>query len=66
MRYIDVLSISTDHVSQIVSLPFHHRDPFDRMIVAQALIEDVPIISKDAILDSYGVQREWRVRSTSH
>jgi PIN domain nuclease of toxin-antitoxin system len=37
----------------------HHRDPFDRLLVAQALVEQVPIISSDAALDRYGVQRLW-------
>jgi PIN domain nuclease of toxin-antitoxin system len=40
-------------------LPFHHRDPFDRLLVAQALVEGIPIVSKDAALDAYGITRLW-------
>jgi PIN domain nuclease of toxin-antitoxin system len=40
-------------------LPFHHRDPFDRLLAAQALELGVPLISRDAIFDRYGVQRIW-------
>ncbi len=40
-------------------MPFHHRDPFDRLIVAQAEIEQIPIVSVDTILDAYGIQRLW-------
>lgn len=42
------------------SFPFHHRDPFDRLIVAQALERSAPIISHDEALDSYGITRVWR------
>ena len=41
------------------SLPLHHRDPFDRLLIAQASELRIPIISNDAILDLYGVQRIW-------
>jgi PIN domain nuclease of toxin-antitoxin system len=40
-------------------LPFHHRDPFDRLLAAQSLELGVPLISRDAIFDLYGVQRIW-------
>ena len=40
-------------------LPFHHRDPFDRLLVAQALELGIPIISHDRVFDLYGVQRIW-------
>jgi PIN domain nuclease of toxin-antitoxin system len=40
-------------------LPFHHRDPFDRLLAAQSLEMNVPLVSKDAIFDRYGVQRIW-------
>ena len=41
-------------------LPFHHRDPFDRLLVAQAIARAAPIISHDAALDPYGIVRLWR------
>ncbi len=56
---IEILNITINHLTKICSLPFHHRDPFDRIIVAQALVEELPIISKDNILDDYGIKREW-------
>jgi PIN domain nuclease of toxin-antitoxin system len=40
-------------------LPFHHRDPFDRLLVAQCLVEAIPIVSTDSIFDRYGVNRFW-------
>ena len=43
----------------VVDLPFHHRDPFDRMLIAQALYEAIPMVSADAQLDAYGVARIW-------
>jgi PIN domain nuclease of toxin-antitoxin system len=56
---IGTLGISPDHLSELVRLPLHHRDPFDRLIVAQALSEGVPVISVDPAFDPYGVQRIW-------
>jgi len=43
----------------VSTLPFHHRDPFDRLIIAQSLIEDLPIVSIDTQFDEYGVKRIW-------
>jgi PIN domain nuclease of toxin-antitoxin system len=40
-------------------LPFQHKDPFDRILAAQSLVEKIPIISIDAVFDKYGVQRLW-------
>lgn len=56
---IRLLDVQVRHVREILTLPHHHRDPFDRMIVAQARVENIPIISVDMVLDSYGVQRIW-------
>lgn len=56
---IEILGITVDHLRAVCDLPFHHRDPFDRLIIAQAVVEQMPIISVDTILDSYGVKREW-------
>ena len=53
------LRIETAHLVRVARLPFHHRDPFDRLIAAQALAEDVAIVSADASFDSYGVRRIW-------
>lgn len=54
-----VLPITLDHVERQTQLDFHHRDPFDRLLIAQALVEDIPIISSDAQFDAYGVKRIW-------
>lgn len=56
---IQLLEINLAHIAQIAKLPFHHRDPFDRMLVAQCLVEKIPIISVDSNLDKYGIQRIW-------
>jgi PIN domain nuclease of toxin-antitoxin system len=55
----EVLPITIAHAARVTTLPFHHRDPFDRLLAAQALAEEIPIISNDAILDAYSVQRRW-------
>ena len=56
---IEILGITIDQLKDVCNLPFHHRDPFDRLIIAQAQIEKLPIISVDTIFDAYGVKREW-------
>ena len=56
---IDLLNIKVDHLSMLTTLPFHHRDPFDRLIVAQAIVEKLPVISLDGAFDAYGVTRHW-------
>ncbi len=47
------------HTAALTTLPFHHKDPFDRLLIAQALVEGIPIISGDPVLDSYPIQRLW-------
>lgn len=54
---VQLLQITIPHLLTVRSLPHHHRDPFDRLLIAQALTEDVPIISNEAVFDDYGVQR---------
>jgi PIN domain nuclease of toxin-antitoxin system len=54
-----LLSITTAHALRAGRLSGDHRDPFDRMIAAQALAEDIPILSADAKLDSFGITRIW-------
>ncbi len=55
-----VLPILPIHTAALIKLPFHHRDPFDRLLAAQALAEDIPLVSTDAIFDQYGVNRLWK------
>ena len=53
------LPIEIRHVARAGGLPFHHRDPFDRVIAAQALVEKLAIVSADPIFEKYGVKRVW-------
>jgi PIN domain nuclease of toxin-antitoxin system len=55
----EVLPIKPRHVAPLTSLPFHHRDPFDRLIIAQALVEELAIVSADTLFDAYPIQRLW-------
>ncbi len=50
-----LLSITLAHVDRVGSLPFHHRDPFDRMIIAQAIEEELTIVTRDRHFPAYGV-----------
>jgi PIN domain nuclease of toxin-antitoxin system len=52
---IEILQIQTSHLSILRNLPLHHRDPFDRMIIAQAKSEKMTLISADGMFDQYGV-----------
>jgi PIN domain nuclease of toxin-antitoxin system len=53
------LPIEPKHTALLTTLPFHHRDPCDRLLVAQALVEQVPVLSADPALDAYGITRLW-------
>jgi PIN domain nuclease of toxin-antitoxin system len=53
------LSISLEHAQRAGGLPGAHRDPFDRMLIAQAQAEDLPLVSNERLFDSYGVRRIW-------
>jgi PIN domain nuclease of toxin-antitoxin system len=56
---VDVLDIRTEHVARVVHLPFHHRDPFDRLLIAQAKVEGMPIVGADDAFDAYTITRMW-------
>jgi PIN domain nuclease of toxin-antitoxin system len=56
---IDWLPIQPSHLAHLTDLPFHHKDPFDRLLAAQALAESLVIASRDVSLDAYQVQRTW-------
>jgi PIN domain nuclease of toxin-antitoxin system len=56
---LHMLPISLAHTDKLTQLPHHHRDPFDRLIIAQALVEQIPIVSGDPVFDQYGIQRVW-------
>ncbi len=54
-----VLPIEPHHAARLISLAHHHRDPFDRLLIAQAMCENVPIVSADAAFDAYPIRRIW-------
>src|SRR5258707_15776650 len=56
---IDLLGITLSHTSVITTLPFHHRDPFDRLLIAQAMTDQMEIVSGDGAFDDYSVTRLW-------
>ncbi len=55
----DVLVITPEHALRAGALPRHHRDPFDRMLIAQAQLEHLPIVTSDALFASYEVEIVW-------
>jgi PIN domain nuclease of toxin-antitoxin system len=56
----DVLPIELAHATFVETLPPHHKDPFDRLLIAQLLIERFDVISADQVFDQYGVTRLWK------
>ena len=56
---ITLLPISLDHLDRIERMPFHHKDPFDRLLVAQSDVENYPLVSLDVVLDQYAISRIW-------
>jgi PIN domain nuclease of toxin-antitoxin system len=56
---VTILPVTVEYADVQAMLPNHHRDPFDRLVVAQAQVENVPVVSNDAIFDQYGVSRLW-------
>jgi PIN domain nuclease of toxin-antitoxin system len=54
-----ILPVTVEYAAKQAELPSHHRDPFDRLLIAQALVEDVPVISADSSFEQYGVTRIW-------
>ncbi|MEZ4862655.1 MAG: type II toxin-antitoxin system VapC family toxin [Caldilineaceae bacterium] len=56
---IEILPITLEHLAIVANLPLHHRDPFDRLLIAQAIAESLPIVSKDSIFPQYGINLIW-------
>ena len=56
---IGILNATIDHTAAVAVLPFHHRDPFDRLLAVQAKIEDMIFISADPAFDAYNLKRVW-------
>lgn len=59
LNRIELLNIDLDHIDVIASLHLHHRDPFDRLLIAQAMVEQIPILSADSVFDAYPIRRLW-------
>lgn len=55
----DILHISQEHIYYTQQLPMYHKDPFDRLLLAQTIVEKIDIVSSDEIFDLYGVKRIW-------
>ena len=58
MKFLPLM-ITHAHSLQVAQLPFHHKDPFDRLLIAQALVEEIPIITPDSHFKKYGVEVIW-------
>ena len=56
---VTLLPLRLEHALEVEKLPFHHRDPFDRLLAAQALVERLAILGADAAFDAYCVRRVW-------
>ncbi|MFN6516247.1 MAG: type II toxin-antitoxin system VapC family toxin [Nostoc sp. CreGUA01] len=56
---MDLLMIEIAHLAVVATLPLHHRDPFDRLLIARAMVEKIPVISADVAFDAYGIERLW-------
>jgi PIN domain nuclease of toxin-antitoxin system len=59
LNEIELLQIELKHLTPLTSLPLHHRDPFDRLLISQSLVEELTILSADKIFDRYAVKRSW-------
>lgn len=55
----ELLLVKVEHTSVVTTLPFHHRDPFDRLLIAQAIEEKMTVVSADGGFDDYGITRLW-------
>ena len=55
LNQMELLPIAVSHLQVVSTLPFHHKDPFDRLIIAQALVEKVGLVSVDKVFEAYGV-----------
>ncbi|HEV7350768.1 type II toxin-antitoxin system VapC family toxin [Telluribacter sp.] len=56
---IEIIGLEISHILKVASLPYHHRDPFDRLIIAQSLVESLPILSSDDKFSLYEIERVW-------
>ena len=59
INLFEILPLTFEHGAEISRLPFHHRDPFDRLMIAQSMWERIPIVSADSAFDAYSIKRIW-------
>jgi PIN domain nuclease of toxin-antitoxin system len=55
----ELLGVTVEHLTRLTTLPLHHRDPFDRMLIAQALEDQLVLVGADAAFDAYALERIW-------
>lgn len=55
----ELLPIALEHATTVEGLTMHHRDPFDRLLIAQAMVEGLPLVSADVVFDQYEISRLW-------
>lgn len=58
-NHFEALLVTSEHVLAISPLPLYHRDPFDRLLIAQSIVEKLDLVSADSVFDRYPVQRVW-------
>jgi PIN domain nuclease of toxin-antitoxin system len=56
---LGIMPITVEYAERQATLPPHHKDPFDRLMIAQALVDGIAVVSNDIVFDSYGVTRIW-------
>ena len=59
INLFEILPMTLEHGAEVARLPFHHRDPFDRLMIAQSMWEQIPIVSADPTFDAYSIKRIW-------
>jgi len=59
INLFEILQMTIEHGTEVSRLPFHHRDPFDRLIIAQSMWEQIPIVSADPAFNAYSIKRIW-------
>jgi PIN domain nuclease of toxin-antitoxin system len=56
---IEIIKIRSEHLDHLAKLPFHHKDPFDRLMISQSLVESLPMVTRDSVFELYPVQMLW-------
>ena len=54
-----ILNPNAMHLNRLIDIPHHHKDPFDRLIIAQSIVDSIPVVSIDSIFDDYSINRIW-------